>query len=137
MEISLADLNAAGADVLPGHLGIEIDEGGPGRVTAHMDVERHHMAPHGYLHAASVIALADTCCGYGCLLSLPEGGTGFTTIELKANFLRTARDGTVTCEASLVHGGRTTQIWDATVTAPDGRTMALFRCTQLVLRADS
>ena len=134
MEISLADLNAAGAEVLPGHLGIEIDAAEAGRVTAHMDVKRHHMAPHGYLHAASVIALADTSCGYGCLLNLPEGGTGFTTIELKANFLRTAREGTIRCEARLVHGGRTTQIWDATVTAPDGREMALFRCTQLVLR---
>jgi len=134
VEISLADLNAAGAEVLPGHLGIEIDAAEAGRVTAHMDVKRHHMAPHGYLHAASVIALADTSCGYGCLLNLPEGGTGFTTIELKANFLRTAREGTIRCEARLVHGGRTTQIWDATVTAPDGREMALFRCTQLVLR---
>ena len=134
MEISLADLNAAGAAVLPGYLGVEIDEAESGRVTSHMDVRQHHMAPHGYLHAASVIALADTSCGYGCLLSLPEGGTGFTTIELKANFLRTARDGTISCEARLVHGGRTTQIWDATVTAPDGRQLALFRCTQLVLR---
>jgi len=134
VEVTIADLNAAGAAVLPGYLGVEIDEAESGRVTSHMDVRQHHMAPHGYLHAASVIALADTSCGYGCLLSLPEGGTGFTTIELKANFLRTARDGTISCEARLVHGGRTTQIWDATVTAPDGRQLALFRCTQLVLR---
>jgi len=134
VEVTIADLNAAGAAVLPGHLGVEIDEAESGRVTSHMDVRQHHMEPHGYLHAASVIALADTSCGYGCLLSLPEGGTGFTTIELKANFLRTARDGTISCEARLVHGGRTTQIWDATVTASDGRPLALFRCTQLVLR---
>ena len=134
MEISLADLNAAGAEVLPGHLGIEIDEAESGHVAAHMDVQRRHMTPHGYLHAASVVALADTACGYGCLLNLPEGGIGFTTIELKANFLRTAREGTIACAAKLVHGGRTTQIWDATVTAPDGRELALFRCTQLVLR---
>jgi 1,4-dihydroxy-2-naphthoyl-CoA hydrolase len=82
-----------------------------------------------------VIGLADTACGYGCILNLPEGGTGFTTIELKTNFLRTARDGTITCEATMLHGGRTTQLWDATVRDPDGRTLALFRCTQLVLRA--
>jgi uncharacterized protein (TIGR00369 family) len=81
-----------------------------------------------------VVALADTAAGYGCLLSLPEGGTGFTTIELKTNFLRSAREGTITCEARLVHGGRTTQLWDATVSDPEGRPMALFRCTQLVLR---
>ena len=66
--------------------------------------------------------------------SLPEGATGFTTVELKTNFLRSALEGTIECEAELVHGGRTTQIWDATVLAPDGRQMALFRCTQLVLR---
>ena len=134
MEVTIADLNAAGAAVLPGHLGVVIDEAENGRVASHMDVQQRHMAPHGYLHAAAVIALADTSCGYGCMLSLPEGGTGFTTIELKANFLRTAREGTIACEARLVHGGRTTQIWDATVNAPDGRQLALFRCTQLVLR---
>jgi uncharacterized protein (TIGR00369 family) len=68
------------------------------------------------------------------MLSLPDGALGFTTIELKTNFLRTATAGTIACEARLAHGGRTTQIWDATVTDPDGRPMALFRCTQLLLR---
>jgi uncharacterized protein (TIGR00369 family) len=97
-------------------------------------VTEQHLAPNGYLHAAAVIALADTCCGYGSILNLPEGGTGFTTIELKTNFLRTAHEGTIACAARLVHSGRTTQLWDATVTDPDGRPMALFRCTQLVLR---
>ena len=72
--------------------------------------------------------------GYGCFLNLPEGATGFTTVELKTNFLRSVREGTIVCEARLVHGGRTTQLWDATVTDPEGQTMALFRCTQLVLR---
>jgi uncharacterized protein (TIGR00369 family) len=93
------------------------------------------MAPNGYLHAASIIALVDSACGYGCMLSLPEGGTGFTTVELKSNFLASARPGeTVTCEARLAHGGRTTQVWDAeAVNATSGRTMALFRCTQMIL----
>ena len=68
------------------------------------------------------------------VLNLPEGATGFTTVELKTNFLRSAREGTIDCEARLLHGGRTTQIWDATVTDPEDRTMALFRCTQLLLR---
>jgi uncharacterized protein (TIGR00369 family) len=137
VEPSVAQLNEVGAGVLPGHLGVEIDAAEPGRVVARMEIRRHHLAPHGYLHAAAVIALADTACGYGCVLSLPEGGTGFTTIELKTNFLRTAREGTIACEARLVHGGKTTQVWDASVTTPDGRPMAEFRCTQLVLRATS
>jgi uncharacterized protein (TIGR00369 family) len=134
VDVTLADLNAAGAAFLPGHLGVSVETFESGRVTARMNVQPHHLAPNGYLHAAAVIALADTACGYGCILSLPEGATGFTTIELKTNFLRTARDGVIACEARLVHGGRTTQIWDADVTTPDGRPMALFRCTQLVLR---
>ena len=91
-----------------------------------------HVAPNGYLHAGTVVALADTACGYGCIASLPDGASGFTTVELKTNFLRTATEGTLTCEATLAHGGRTTQVWDATVAHGD-KTLALFRCTQLVL----
>ena len=92
------------------------------------------MAPNGFLHAASVIALADTSCGYGAATSLPAGATGFTTIELKSNFMGTATAGDVlTCRASLIHGGRTTQVWDAEVADEGGRTLALFRCTQMVL----
>jgi uncharacterized protein (TIGR00369 family) len=134
--LTLDDLNAFGADFLPGLLGVEIDHVEHGLVRSHLDLRPHHLAPNNYLHAATVIGLADTSCGYGCILSLPEGGTAFTTIELQTNFLRTAREGAIACEAKLVHGGRTTQIWDATVTRPDGKPMALFRCTQLVLRAD-
>jgi uncharacterized protein (TIGR00369 family) len=105
-----------------------------GVVHARLAVQEKHLAPNGYLHAGAVVALADTACGYGSILSLPEGGVGFTTIELKTNFLRTALKGTITCEAKLAHGGRTKQLWEATVSDEDGRPLALFRCTQLVLR---
>jgi uncharacterized protein (TIGR00369 family) len=134
VDFTLAQLQEAGNEYLPGLLGIEFDGFEAGVVRAHLALERKHFAPNGYVHAAAVVALADTAAGYGCLLTLPEDGTGFTTIELKTNFLRSAREGTITCEARLVHGGRTTQLWDATVSDPDGRPMALFRCTQLVLR---
>jgi 1,4-dihydroxy-2-naphthoyl-CoA hydrolase len=134
VEVSLAQLNEAGKDVFPGLVGIEVDDVTDGLVRAHLELRDEHMAPNGYLHAGAVITLADTACGYGCFLSLPEGGTGFTTIELKTNFLRTAQRGTITCEARRIHGGRTTQLWDAIVSDEDGRPMALFRCTQLILR---
>ncbi len=101
---------------------------------ARLTLEEKHMAPNGFLHAGTVVGLADSTAGYGCILNLPEGGIGFTTSELKTNFLRSAQTGTIGCEARLVHGGRTTQLWDATVTDPDGQAMALFRCTQLILR---
>jgi uncharacterized protein (TIGR00369 family) len=134
VEITLAQLSEAGRDVFPGLVGVEVDEVADGLVRAHLDLRDDHMAPNGYLHAGAVITLADTACGYGCILSLPAGAVGFTTIELKTNFLRTARTGTIVCDATRVHSGRTTQLWDASVADGEGRTLALFRCTQLVLR---
>jgi 1,4-dihydroxy-2-naphthoyl-CoA hydrolase len=122
-----------GRDRLPGLIGIEVDEIEEGHVRMRLPLREELLAPNGYLHAATVVALADSACGYGCIASLPEGATGFTTIELKTNFLGTALDGTLTCESHRVHGGRTTQVWDAAVKDEAGKTLALFRCTQLLL----
>ena len=128
------DFNRRSVGHLPGVLGVEIITLAPEAVESRMEVRKEVMAPNGYLHAASVIALADTSCGYGCVARLPEGARGFTTIELKANFLGTARDGAIRCRATPVHLGRTTQVWDAVVThEADGKAIALFRCTQMVL----
>lgn len=130
----LEALNRLGDGRLPGLLGLEFTHAAPGRVEGRLELRGEHMAPNGFLHAATVIALADTCCGYGCRMALPEGAVGFTTIELKSNFLGTAREGAITAVARMIHGGRTTQVWDAEVTdAAGGRVLALFRCTQAVL----
>jgi 1,4-dihydroxy-2-naphthoyl-CoA hydrolase len=135
VELTLTQLQEMGSSGFPGLLGIEFEEAGTGSMHARLVLEEKHMAPNGYLHAGTVVGFADSACGYGCILNLPDGAAGFTTIELKTNFLRTAQAGaTIDCEATLVHGGRTTQLWDAAVTDPDGRTMALFRVTQLMLR---
>jgi 1,4-dihydroxy-2-naphthoyl-CoA hydrolase len=123
-----------GTGYLPGLVGVEIVKVEPGLVESRLAVRREVMAPNGFLHAATVIALADTSCGYGCVANLPQGASGFTTIELKSNFLGTAREGTILCRATPVHLGRTTQVWDAEVTLEGGeRKIALFRCTQMVL----
>ena len=134
MELTLTQLREAGSRSLPGLLGIDVYEVSAGASRARLELGEQHQAPNGYLHAGTIVSLADSACGYGCIRSLPEGAIGFTTIELKTNFLRSARDGTIECEARLVHGGRTTQVWDAVVTDPQGRNMALFRATQLMLR---
>ena len=127
------DYNQFGAGSLPGHLGIVVLEVGE-QVRLALPVGPIVMAPNGYLHAGAVVTLADTASGYGCTSSLPEGATGFTTIELKSNHLGTARDGTIECIAKAVHRGRTTQVWDAVVTHREtGKTLALFRCTQMIL----
>ena len=135
MELTLAQLQELGSSGFPGLLGIQFEQAGDGLVRARLELEEKHMAPNGYLHAGTVVGFADSACGYGCILNLPDGARGFTTIELKTNFLRTAQPGTtIDCEARLVHGGRTTQLWDATVTDAEDRRMALFRATQLMLR---
>lgn len=119
---------------LPGLLGMEWETVQHGLVRGRFTIAPHHMAPNGFLHAASIITLADSACGYGSFSSLPEGASNFTTIELKTNFMGTAREGVVSVEARMVHGGRTTQVWDAEVRHQDtGKLMALFRCTQSVL----
>ncbi len=127
-------LNERGAGTLPGLIGIEVLEAEKGRLASRLALREKLMAPNGFLHAATVVALADTSCGYGTFVSLPEGAEGFTTVELKSNFLGTKRSGAIRCEARLAHGGRTTQVWDATVSGEDdGKPIALFRCTQLIL----
>ena len=133
-DITLDVLNQRGVGRLPGHLGIVITSVGDGQVTAELPVQPHLLAPNGYLHAGSVVTLADTASGYGCIANLPEGANNFTTIELKSNHLGTARDGTILCTAKVEHKGRNTQVWDAVVTSKEtGKTLALFRCTQMIL----
>jgi uncharacterized protein (TIGR00369 family) len=132
--MTIEELNRWGQDSLPGLVGFEITAVEPGKLNARMAVRPNLLAPQGFLHAASVIALADSACGYGTMFDLPEGAKSFTTIELKTNFLGTAREGIATCEATRVHGGRSTQVWDAVVRSESGKTIALFRCTQMLLR---
>ena len=131
---TIEQLNARSQGTLPGLIGIEFTGIEPGRATSRLSLRPELLAPNGYLHAATIIALADTTCGFGTLTDLPEGAQSFTTIELKTNFLNTAREGAIACVATRVHRGRTTQIWDAQVTEEaSGETIALFRCTQLIL----
>ena len=133
-DFSPEAFNRRGVDHFPGHLGIVVTHVADDGVRAEMSFAPQLMAPNGYLHAGSVVTLADTCCGYGCVASLPAGAAGFTTVELKSNHLGTARDGTLDCVATPVHRGKTTQVWDAVVSHREsGKTIALFRCTQMVL----
>jgi uncharacterized protein (TIGR00369 family) len=125
---------AGQAGYLPDLLGFEWIEVRYGFARGRFVIGKQHLAPNGYLHAATVVALADTACGYGCMASRPPEVPGFTTAELKTNFIGTALEGAVVCEARLVHGGRSTQVWDAEVKSEaSGKTIALFRCTQLLL----
>jgi 1,4-dihydroxy-2-naphthoyl-CoA hydrolase len=134
--ITLEQFNEIGAGKLPGHMGIVITHVSESEIRAEIGINETHMAPNGFLHAGTIVTLADTCAGYGCIANLPPGATGFTTIELKSNHLGTAREGTIVGVAKPSHLGKTTQVWDTVVTRKDtGKTIALFRCTQLILYA--
>lgn len=132
ISLTPADFHTRQKGTLPDLLGVEVIAVEANNIHAKLTIRPHHLAPNGYLHAASVVMLADTCCGYGCIAHLPEGAKGFTTIELKSNHLGTALNGTIECHAVPVHLGKSTQVWDAMVRA-NGKTIALFRCTQMVL----
>jgi uncharacterized protein (TIGR00369 family) len=122
----LSERRAGWPESLAAYVGYERLEDRDGVIRARMEVRPEHVAPNGFLQASVVIALADMCCASGTMATIPE---------LKTNLLSTAREGAVVCEATLQHGGRTTHVWDAVVTSQaTGRRLALFRCTQLILR---
>lgn len=131
--ISVEGMNALAAGYLPGLFGIEILAIEAGKLRSFLTIRPEMLAPNGFLHAATIIALADTTAGYATIAHLPPGAERFTTIELKSNFFGTLTEGIMLCEATAVHAGRTTQVWDAEVSSEAGQRLALFRCSQMIL----
>lgn len=123
------------ADRLPGLLGMQFVAIDDDEVVGRLRVTDALIAGTGFLFAPAVVGLADLMCAGGTGRHLPEGAT-FTTVEVTTNFIGTARaDETVVARATPAHLGRSTQVWDATVTnETTSKPIALFRCTQLVLR---
>ena len=133
-DVDLDALNARGTGRLPGWFGLRVVRIDERELVMRLQIQPQMLAPNGFLHAATVIALADTACGFATIAHLPDGAESFTTVELKCNFLGTATEGTLEAVARGAHLGRTTQVWDAEVRElASDRTLALFRCTQMVL----
>ena len=130
-----ADFEQLGLGTLAELLGISVAEIGPAHAILTLKLRPELLLKTGFVHAGTVVSLADTSAGYGCRASLPEHAGGFTTVELKANLLASATAADeLRSEATMVHSGRTTQVWDVAVTrARDGRVIGLFRCTQMLL----
>ena len=127
-------MNGWNAGGLPHLLGIVITACAPGRVEGRLPVKKELIAGNGALWAPAIVALADTLCAYGVSTKWPEGANGFTTVELKCNFMGTLGAGAVKGEATLLHGGRMTQVWDAALSNEEtGKLLAAFRCTQIIL----
>ena len=133
-DLTIDQLNARGAGRLPALFGLQVLHLDERTLLMRMPIQPQFLAPNGFLHAAAVIAVADTACGYACIAHLPDGADNFTTVELKSNFLGSATEGALDAIARAAHLGRTTQVWDATVTeVATGKALALFRCTQMIL----
>ncbi len=114
-------------------MGIEFVTAAPERVVAEMAVRPELCTRPAVLHGGAIMAFADTLGAAGTILNLPEGA-GTTTIESKTNFLAAAPAGArVTGEATPVHRGRRTQVWQTRITTAEGRLVALVTQTQLVL----
>jgi uncharacterized protein (TIGR00369 family) len=133
-DVDMAELDRRSQGRFPAMVGLEMVRLEERCVVMRLALRVEHLAPNGFLHGAVVVALADTACGYGTAAHLPQGATSFTTIELKTNYLGTAREGAIVCEATPAHMGRSTHVWDAVVdNEATGQRIALFRCTQLIL----
>ena len=114
-------------------LGIEFTHAAPDRVVAELVVREALCTRPAVLHGGAIMAFADTLGATGTILNLPEGA-GTTTIESKTNFIAAAPLGTrVTGEATPVHRGRRTMVWQTRINTAEGRLVALVTQTQLVL----
>lgn len=126
--------NTGDKNNLPGILGIVSVEIGSDYSIVEMEIQTLHLNVRGSVHGGSIVALADTAAGYGTYSNLSAQATGFTTLELKCNFIRAVDSGTLACRARRIHRGRTTEVWDSTVThKQSGKKIGEFRCTQLIL----
>jgi uncharacterized protein (TIGR00369 family) len=114
-------------------LRIEFVAAAPDRIVAEMTVRPELCTHPSVLHGGAIMAFADTIGAAGTIINLPDGA-GTTTLESKTNFIAAAPEGTrVTGEATPVHRGRRTQVWQTRVTTAEGRLVALVTQTQMVL----
>jgi len=117
----------------PELLGMQLTEVTADKVVATLQVRAELCTTGRILHGGAIMAFADTLGAVGTMVNLPQGA-GTATIESKTNFVGGAAAGTtITGEATPVHKGRTTQVWQTRVSGADGRLVALVTQTQIVL----
>ncbi len=113
-------------------LGIRFVEATPDRVIAELDYRDDLTTVGGSLHGGTLMALADTIGAVATVLNLPAGAST-TTLESKTNFFAAGRSGTVRAEATALHRGKRTMVWQTRVTNDAGRLLSLTIQTQMVL----
>ena len=126
------DLQSVHKGTLAEHLGIRFVEATPERVVAELDHRAVLTTVGGALHGGTLMALADTVGAAATFLNLPAGA-GTTTLESKTNFFAAGKSGMVRAEATPLHRGRRTQVWQTRVTDESGKLLSLTIQTQMVL----
>jgi 1,4-dihydroxy-2-naphthoyl-CoA hydrolase len=132
MEIDLDVLNGHMQGTLTTLLGLRVMEATPERVVAELTIRDDLRTVGGALHGGTLMALADTVGAVGTVINLPPGATT-TTLESKTNFFAAGRDGLVRAEATPLHRGKRTQVWQTRITDESGRLLSLTTQTQMVL----
>ena len=120
-------------DTMADLIGLRVTHAELKRVTGEITVRTDLTQPYGYIHGGALMTLMDTVAGMASALNVGPG-EGFLTVEFKINFLRSVRKGRVTAEATAVHVGRRTHVWQVTAHDEQGRQLALATLTQLVIQ---
>jgi uncharacterized protein (TIGR00369 family) len=131
----LASLQKLLDPLFPGLMGVRLTEVAPDRVVAQMEVRPDLCTAGAILHGGASMAFADTLGAVGTLLNL-AAGRRTTTTDSSTKFIAGARLGTtVTGVCVALHRGRTTMVWQTSITNSEGRLTAVVTQTQLVLEA--
>lgn len=130
--MDLSAVNEALAGTFAELLGVRIVEASADRVIAELPIRDDLRTVGGALHGGALMALADTVGAAATILNLPQGATT-TTLESKTNFIAAGRAGSVRAEATPLHKGKTTQVWQTRVVDESGRLLCQTIQTQLVL----
>ena len=119
-------------DTMADLIGLRVTHAELKRVTGEITVRTDLTQPYGYIHGGALMTLMDTVAGMASALNVGPG-EGFLTVEFKINFLRSVRQGRIVAEATAVHIGRRTHVWQVTAHDEEGRQLALASLTQLVI----
>lgn len=131
--VDLAALNAQSRNSLVGHLGIVLTEAGEDWLRGTMPVDARTHQPFGILHGGASVALAETLGSMAGNLTVDTAKEMVVGLEINANHVRAAREGTVTGTARALHVGRTTQLWEIRIENEQGKLVCVSRLTLAVV----
>ena len=134
--MDIASFNKRLAGTLPELLGLRFVSLDPDRVVAELTIRDNLRTAGGALHGGTLMAFADTVGAAATFVNLTDGATT-TTLESKTNFFAAGRAGVVRAEATPLHKGRRTHVWQTRITDESGRMLSLTLQTQMVLEARS